>query len=142
MYNCINNFDTTIAIPDSPDIESAVWTMETDAVIQEENLYKKSEDKTELFLINQKGIYSIEAYPNPSFDNINLAYTNGKSQRIDIWLYEQRGSLVNHVFSGFMKENEVLNRNYSLKKYGKGIYYIVIEMHKEGNNLVKKLDIY
>jgi len=138
----ISNFDTTIAIPGSVDIKNAVWTMETDGSIKEENLYKNGEDQTEFFLINRKGIYSFEVFPNPSSNMVNIVFTNGKSQKIDIWIYDQSGKFVGHVFSGPMKENETLNQDYSIKKYGKGIYYLVIEMHKEGNSLVKKVAIY
>ena len=82
-------------------------------------------------------IETVNVYPNPVFENLNISYSLNKESNILIQMFDMNGKLVNTLVNEYLisgKYTKVFTIDNRLEK---GIYFVRI--NKENTSLIKKI---
>lgn len=93
---------------------------------------KKEEEISSVSIINK----SINIYPNPSYNQVNVEFESKEQEKLSIELIEMNGNIVKDLFSGFSNVG-MNNFNFDLDNFAQGNY--LLNFNFNGKSITKKI---
>jgi len=73
-------------------------------------------------------IFSLELYPNPANNYININYKANRDSDVKLFLSDNFGNNVGIVFENYMLENSIKNVVYDIANLSSGMYYLNVQV--------------